>query len=134
MQCKEALEKARGDMEKALAILRAQGIAVAKKKAGRALGAGTVQAYVHSTKKVGAMVLLSSETDFVAKNDEFVALAYDIAMHIAAMGGDEMTKEALAKQQFIKDPDKTIGELIESATQKFGERIEITDYARFKVE
>ena len=132
MQCKKALEEARGDVEKALVILRKHGVSVAKKKAGRELGAGTVQSYIHSTKDVGAMVLLSCETDFVAKNDEFIQLAYNIAMHIAAMDPDAKEEE-LVKQPFIKDPERTVGELVEAATQKFAERIEITEYTRFSI-
>lgn len=84
MQCKKALEEAGGDMEKALIILRKKGAEAAGKKADRALGAGAVGAYVHNTHEVAALVLLSCETDFVAKNEEFVALARDLAMQVAA--------------------------------------------------
>lgn len=84
MQCKKALEEAGGDAEKALAVLRRKGGEFAAKKSERTLGAGIVASYVHGTRKIGAMVELSCESDFVAKNDEFEALAYDIAMHIAA--------------------------------------------------
>src|SRR6185312_11815586 len=84
MECKKALVEASGDMDKALAILREKSAASAAKKADRELGAGTVGAYVHSNAQVGALVLLSSETDFVSKNEEFVALARDIAMHASA--------------------------------------------------
>jgi elongation factor Ts len=134
MQCKKALEEAGGDTEGALRVLRREGALIARKKADRALKAGVVQAYVHGTKRVGALVLLSSETDFVAKNDEFAALAYDIAMHIAAMGDDGITREKLLEQPFIKDEGKSIGMLIDEAMQKFGERIEITEFSRLKVE
>ena len=84
MQCKKALEEAAGDKEKALLILRKKSSGIAEKKGDRELGAGVVEAYIHSTKTVGAMVELSCETDFVARNEEFVALARDIAMHITA--------------------------------------------------
>lgn len=85
MQCKKALEEAGGDMEKALIILKKKRSEAADKKADRELGAGAVGAYVHNTNEVAAMVLLSCETDFVAKNEEFIALAKDIAMHVAAL-------------------------------------------------
>src|SRR5690606_31066136 len=84
MQCKKALEEAGGDLEKARVILEKQSKAVASKKADREIGAGTVASYIHNTGTVGAMVLLLCETDFVARNEEFKALAYDIAMQVAA--------------------------------------------------
>lgn len=84
-QCKKALEEADGDMEKAIMVLKKKSKDIATKKSDRTLGAGVVQAYIHAGGSVGAMVELSCETDFVAKNDEFKALAYDIAMHVAAM-------------------------------------------------
>lgn len=84
MECKKALEEAGGDIEKALVILRKKSGRIAEKKQDRTLGAGTVAAYIHSTKEVGAMIVLSSETDFVSKHEDFIKLAYDIAMHVAA--------------------------------------------------
>ncbi len=84
MQCKRALEEAGGDMEKARIILQRKGGEAASKKSDRALGAGAIGAYVHSTHEVAALVFLACETDFVAKNEEFTALARDIAMHVAA--------------------------------------------------
>lgn len=181
IQCKKALEEAEGDMEKAIIILQKKSGAVADKKSGRNLKAGTVQSYIHNSGNVGAMVLLSSETDFVAKNEEFIKLAYDIAMHITASnpkftteediteeevnkakevfekevdlsagkagGKPEKMKEqilkgkidsyfkdkVLLKQQFIKNPNNTIEDLIKGAVQKFGERIQISEFARFGV-
>lgn len=124
MACKKALEEAGGDMDKALEVLRARAVAAAEKKADRVLGAGTVAAYVHTTGQVGAMVLLSSETDFVSKHEEFAALAREIAMHAAAMR--PATVEELLNQPFIKDASKTIADLVSLATQKFGERIEVS--------
>ncbi len=84
MACKKALEESGGDMEKAIQILSRKSADVARKKADRTLGAGTVAAYIHNTGQVGAMVLLLCETDFVSKNEEFIKLARDIAMHAAA--------------------------------------------------
>ena len=123
MECKKALNEADGDMEKALAILSTRAMAMVGKKADRVLGAGVVVSYIHNTGQVGALVLLSSETDFVSKNEEFVLLARDIAMHAAAMRPESV--EVLLNQPFIKDQGKTVADLVSAATQKFGERIEI---------
>lgn len=172
MQCKKALEEAGGDMEKALLLLKKKGADIASKKSSRELGAGTVAAYVHGNGSIGAMVALQSETDFVSKNKEFEALAYDIAMHVSATnpeflstddiseGEKEKAKEAfqsevegkpadlkdkilqgkldayfkeriLLDQSFIKNEEQTIRQLIEAATQKFGEKIEIGRFVRF---
>lgn len=131
MECKKALEEAGGDMEKALAVLSSRAAASVGKKADRVLGAGSVAAYVHSTKQVGAMVVLACETDFVAKGEEFTQLAYDIAMHAAAMKPESI--EVLVGQPYIKDPSKTVADLLAGATQKFGERIEIGNMAFFSV-
>lgn len=128
-ECKKALEESAGDMDKALAFLRERAAAAVGKKADRELGAGTIAAYVHSTRQVGALVQLSCETDFVSKNEEFAALAYDIAMHVSAMR--PTTKEELLAQPYIKDGEKTIADLISAATQKFGERTEIAGFSCF---
>lgn len=132
MECKKALTEADGDMAKALEVLGARAAASAAKKADRVLGAGTVAAYAHSTGQIGSLVLLSSETDFVSKNEEFVALARDIAMHAAAMKPANI--EELMQQPFIKDPSKTVADLISGATQKFGERVELTKFDCFSVQ
>lgn len=131
MECKKALEEAAGDMAKAKAILKERSALVVAKKSDRALGAGVVSSYIHGNGKVGALVLLSCETDFVAKNEAFPALARDIAMHIAAMRPE--SKEALVAEPFIKDPSKTIADLLSAATQQFGERIEISEMSCFSV-
>ena len=93
MQCKKALEEAGGDIEKAAIVLRKKGAEAAAKKSDRELAAGTVGAYVHNTNEVAALILLSCETDFVAKNEEFVALARDIAMHVAATNPSFITRD-----------------------------------------
>ena len=173
MQCKKALEEAGGDLAKAEVILRKRSAASAQKKAGRDLGAGAVGSYTHDG-AIGAMVLLSCETDFVARNPEFVALARELAMQVAATnpayrsledipadakeaalavfkeevaGKSEDMREkildgklasyfrdqALLDQPFIKDESKTVRDLVNEATQKFGERIEISRFARLSV-
>ncbi len=131
MECKKALTEADGDMTKALEVLSTRAAATAGKKADRTLGAGTVASYTHSTGQVGSLVRLSSETDFVSKNEEFVALARDLAMHTAAMRPANI--EELMAQPFIKDPSKTVEELISGAVQKFGERIEVSELGCFAV-
>ena len=124
MECKKALEEAGGDMTKALEILSKRALVAVGKKADRTLGAGVVSSYIHNTGQVGSLVVLSCETDFVSKNEEFVALARDIAMHAAAMRPADVAE--LVLQPFIKDQGRTIADLISAATQKFGERIEIS--------
>jgi elongation factor Ts len=171
MQCRKALEEAGGDAEQALVILRKRSAGAAEKKADRTLGAGAIGTYVHEG-AIGAMVLLSSETDFVSKNPEFGTLAREIAMHVAATDPkylsdaeiDASAKDAALKvfekevegkpeemkakilegklasyfadqvlmnQHYIKDEGKTIQDLVNEAAQKFGERVEVTKYARF---
>ncbi|OHB18215.1 MAG: hypothetical protein A2749_00385 [Parcubacteria group bacterium RIFCSPHIGHO2_01_FULL_45_26] len=127
--CKDALIEAQGNQDKAMDILRAKGAFAVEKKSIRTLGAGTISAYVHNTNNIGAMVELGSETDFVAKNDEFMNLAHNIAMHISATNPIDI--EALLSEQFIKEPTLTIRDLVQNAVQKFGERVEILRFSRF---
>ena len=170
MQCKKALEEAEGDMDKAEVILRKRSGAAADKKADRDLGAGAIGVYVHEG-AIGAMVLLSCETDFVARNEEFPVLAREIAMQVAAtnptyLSDTDIAPEALEaakgvfkaevadkpaemqekilegkmqsyfkdqvlmNQSFIKDESKTIRDLITEASQKFGERVEVSKFVR----
>lgn len=110
MQCKKALEEAGGDIEKARVILRKKSGELAAKKSDRTFGAGIVQSYVHATGRVAAMVELVCETDFVSGNEEFKALARDIAMHVTAsnpkfLNKDEITEEvkSTAKEVFLKE-------------------------------
>jgi elongation factor Ts len=174
MQCKKALEEAGGDMEKAIIILRKAGAANAAKKSDRSLGAGAIVAYIHGTGNVGVLLELGCETDFVSGNADFKAVAYDIAMHIAAqnpefISADQIDEAARSKasevfakevegkpeemkakilegkldayfkervlmeQPFIKNPDITIGELVNSAVQKFGEKTQIVRFTRYAI-
>jgi elongation factor Ts len=112
MQCRKALEEAGGDMAKALIILRKKSGEMSAKKGDRTFGAGTVQAYIHSNGNVGAMISLLCETDFVSGNEEFKALARDIAMHIAAQNPKFMKKDDVdeaskntAKEVFMKEAE-----------------------------
>lgn len=128
MQCKKALEEADGDLAKAASLLKRSSGASARKKADRELNAGVVGSYTHDG-IIGAMVLLSCETDFVAKNPEFAALARETAMQVAAM--DPENADDLLSQPFIKDAGKTMSDLVNEAIQKFGERVEVSRFARF---
>ncbi len=131
MQCRKALEDANGDATKAKELLAKQGAVIAAKKGDRTLGAGAVVSYIHATGTIGVMLELSCETDFVAKNPEFKQVAYDIAMHISAMRPADNAE--LLTQEFIKDPSKTIQDLVNGAVQKFGERTEVRRFVRYSV-
>jgi len=120
MQCKKALEEAGGDMEKAVIILKKKRSEAAEKKSDRALGAGAVGTYVHNTNEIAAMVLLASETDFVSKNEEFVALAKEIAMQVAAtdpkyIHKSEVSEETItkAKEVFAKEVEGKPADMVE---------------------
>lgn len=131
MQCQKALQEAGGDKAKALELLKAKGAEIAQKKGDRTLGAGVVVSYIHAGETVGVMLELLSETDFVAKNPEFKAIAKDIAMHVAAMSPADTSE--LLSQPFIKDPSRTISDMINGTVQKFGERTEIGHFVRFAI-
>lgn len=130
-QINKALADAEGNEAKAIEILKSQAGAVAAKKLGRDVSEGIVDAYIHSNGKVGAMVELLCETDFVARNDEFKNLAHDISMHIAAM--KPANNDELLKQSFVKDPSLTIKELITQVVQKVGENIQIGQFQIFEI-
>ena len=173
MQCKKALEEAGGDMDKAMVILQKKSGELSAKKVGRAFRAGAIQAYIHANGTLGTMVELDCESDFVSNNDEFKALARDIAMHVTATNPKFLKKDdileadkkaarevfeaevkgkpeavrktildgileayfgemVLLDQPFIKDNSVTIQGLIDKAVQKFGEKIAVTRFIRFK--
>ena len=129
--CQKALEEANGDIKKALAILRQQGQEIAAKKAEREAKEGVVAAYVHANQKIGAMVALSCETDFVARTGEFKNLAYELAMQVAAMA--PTSNEELLEQEYIRDPQIKVKELITQAVGKIGENIKIKEFVRIEV-
>lgn len=131
MQCKKALEEANGDMEAAKVALRSIAAAQAEKKADRELGAGIIASYIHANKKMGVLVQISCETDFVSQNDEFVALANNVALHIGAM--DPQTNEELLEQPFIMNPELTVKQLIDNTVQKTGERIEVQKFVKYNI-
>ena len=139
-QIKKALDEVGGDKEKARAVLSQYSAAQAEKKAERELGAGVVSAYIHTNKTVGVLVELACETDFVAKNEEFIELAHDIAMHICAMAPTSIDNEdglgeetALMKQSFIKNGELTVEQRIQAAVQKFGENTKVIRFSRYSI-
>jgi len=176
MDCKRALEATNGDMEKAIDELRTKGLAKAAKRAGKVASEGTVISYIHGAGRIGVLVEVNCETDFVAKTEEFKQLAYDIAMQIAAANPQYISREAvpvetmerekevlkaqaleegkpekviekmvegrlekfykencLLEQQFIKDTDISVQELIHEKIAKMGENISIRRFARYEV-
>lgn len=131
MECKNALEKVDGDVKKAKELLAKKGIKEAKKKMADETKQGYIATYTHTTGKIGAMVKLESETDFTARNADFRNLAKDICLQIASM--DPESIDDLLKQDFVRQPDKTVEEIIKVNIAKFGENIKIGDFARFEI-
>lgn len=131
MMIQKALKEAGGDRDRALEVLKELGQAAAAKKEDRETNAGRIESYIHGGGKVGVLLELRSETDFVSRNDDFVALSHNIAMHIAAMGSD--TVDNLLGETYIKDPSKTIGDLLKEASATFGERLEIRRFVRYEL-
>jgi elongation factor Ts len=122
---KKALDEAGDDKAKALEVLMGQAGAAAAKKAERAVKDGAIGAYVHTNGKVGAMVTVACETDFVARNDDFKTLAKDLAMHASAMR--PTTAEEMLAQPFVKEPDISVQEVINRAIAKLGENIQLAN-------
>jgi elongation factor Ts len=131
MDCKRALEEARGDFEKARDLLRERGLAKAGEKAEREAKEGVVEAYVHAGGRIGALVELSSETDFVARNPNFRGLAKEIAMQVAAM--DPKDIHELLEQAYIRDASKTVGELVTGLAATTGENVRVRRFTRFQL-
>jgi len=128
-ECKKALELSRGDFEKAKEVLRKWGKELAGKKSVRETGIGIIETYIHPDRRIGAMIELRCETDFVAKSEDFKKLAHEICLQIAAMKPEENN---LMSQPWIKDETKNIKELIEEYIAKLGENIIIKRFARFE--
>ncbi len=153
IECKKALEEAGGDFDKAKKILQQRGLEVAAKKSGRTAKEGRVEIYVHPGNKIAVMVEMNCETDFVARNTDFITFAKDVAMHIAAMSPRYVSeadvpedvlagvpdravfiKEAcLMAQPFVKDPKKTIQDYLNEIVAKIGENMFVGRFERYKV-
>jgi len=146
MECRNALLAAEGDIEKALQILKQQSLFQAQKKAKRATTQGIIESYVHTGGRIGAMVEVNCETDFVARTDEFKELAHHLAMQVAAQQPQFISQEevpegadiepqaaCLLLQPYIKNPDKTVQDIIAETIARVGENIKISRFARFEV-
>jgi elongation factor Ts len=146
IDCKEALESSDGDMEKAILALREKGVASATKRVGKDTNEGIIETYLHTGGRVGAMVELGCETDFVARTEEFQKLAHDICMQIAAMGpvyvdeseieeGDDRppAQVALMLQPYIKNSSSSVGEMVRELAGKVGENIRVVRFSRLSV-
>ena len=157
MECKRALEETSGDLAKAAALLRQQGLAKADKKSGRSASEGLIEPYIHGGGRIGVLVEVNCETDFVARTPDFKDLAHDLAMQVAAtspryLDADAVPQAAeaaleqefgsreawvaavcLLDQPFIKDPKLTIRDLVRDRIAKLGENIVVRRFARFEV-
>ena len=146
MDCKVALEETDGNVEKAIVALREKGLASAAKRSGRETNEGVIETYIHTGGRVGAMVELGCETDFVARTEEFQKLAHDIAMQVAAMGPVYIDKDeiedgdtrppaqiSLMQQPFIKNASSSVGEMVTELAGKVGENIRVVRFTRLAV-
>ena len=147
MACRNALLETEGDIEKALEVLKEQSLFLVQKKAERSTTQGIIEVYIHTGGSIGAMVELNCETDFVAHTDEFKELAHHLAMQVAAIcpqfvsreeipeGTDieELENACLLLQPYIKDPDNTIQDIINETIAKVGENIKVRRFARFEL-
>jgi len=145
MDCKRALEEAAGDADRAVELLRAKGLASAAAKAGRETREGLVEAYIHAGGRLGALVEVNCETDFVARTSELKELTHALAMQVAAMPStsyidrsevkeDEsrpIEEVCLLEQSYIKDPSRTVRDVVQEAIAKVGENVRIRRFARF---
>jgi len=130
-ECKKALEQAAGDMEKAKVFLREWGREVAEKKKERAVGQGLIVSYVHGNGKVGSLVAVKCETDFVARSEDFKNLCHELALQVASLEAESV--EDFLAQQYIRDSSKTIKDLIGEYIARLGENIAVEKFTRFQI-
>lgn len=130
-ECKKALERTRGDLEKAKEILKKEGIKFAAKKRERKVGAGIIDSYIHPNKKVGVLLDIRCETDFVANNKEFQKLAHEICLQIAAMNPED--KKVLLEEPWIRDESRKVKDLISEYVAKIGENIVVEKFVRYEL-
>ena len=134
LDCRQALEHAEGNMEQAVEYLRRQAAAEAAKRAARLTGEGQIGSYIHHDAKVGALVEVCCETDFVARTDDFRALVRYVAEQVAATPAEALEGEgALLQQPWIRDPSRTIGDLVNETSAKVGENVRVRRYVRFRL-
>ncbi len=131
IDCKKALEEAKGDFSKAKELLRKRGLEMAAKKSDRLTKEGRLEAYIHHGNKIGVVVEVNCETDFVARSEDFCKFTRDLALHIAAMNPENV--QALLQQPYVKDQGKNIQDLLNELVAKIGENIVVGRFARFKV-
>ena len=130
MECKKALEASGGDIDKAVQIIHEQGVFKAEQKSERRTGAGLITSYIHN-ERIGVLLELRSETDFVAKSKPFRELAHELAMQISAMAPED--SEELLKQPYIKDETITVAEFIKRTIAQVGENIKVERFCRYEV-
>lgn len=146
MDCKRALTEAGGDKDKAIEILRERGLSAAEKKSHRTTEQGLVECYIHAGGRIGAMVEVNCETDFVARTDDFKALARELAMQVAATGPLSVSEEDLPAgadgkpeelcllcQPHIRDPGRTVQDIVNDVIAKTGENVKVRRFARFEL-
>jgi len=129
-ECKKALKEAGGDFEKAKEVLMERGREIAKNRAARETAEGLIDSYIHAGGRVGVMIELHCESDFVARSEDFQQLSHEICLQIAAMDPEETP---LMEQPWIRDPKKNIKELIEEYITKFGENIALERFVRYEL-
>lgn len=129
--CRKALEDSNGDYHKAINWLKKHGIEKAEKKADRKTSQGLIDCYIHQNGRIGAMVEVLCETDFVARTSEFKNFVHEICMQTAAMNPKDV--ETLLKQEYIRDSSKTVSDLVKEAIAKLGENIVVRDFERFEI-
>lgn len=127
--CRKALEEASGDLDKAKQILREWGKDMANKRAGRGTEQGLIVSYIHPNKRIGVLLEVGCETDFVAKSVDFQTLTHELSLQIAAMGEET----PLLEQAWVKDQGKTIAELLNDYIVKTGENIEVKRFTRYEI-
>lgn len=146
MECRSALADCAGNMEKALEALKEKGLLKAQKKAGRTTGAGLIDAYIHTAGRIGAMIEINCETDFVARTNEFKELAHCLAMQVAALApkyiaGEDIPKDddtvpeeaCLLLQPYIKDPTRTVKDIVVETIARVGENIRVRRFSRYEL-
>ena len=133
LDCRQALEQAQGNMEKAVEHLRRQAAAEAAKRAQRLTGEGQVGSYIHHDAKVGALVEVNCETDFVARTEDFRALVRYVAEQVAATPDALETEASLLQQPWIRDASRTIGDLVSETSARVGENVRVRRFARFRI-
>ncbi len=146
MECRNALIETKGDLEKALQVLKEKGLLKAEKKVDRATGQGLIEAYIHTGGRIGALVEVNCETDFVARTDEFKELAHDLAMQVAALSPQYISEEeipggadvepqvaCLLQQPFIRDSARSVRDIIVAVIAKVGENIRVSRFSRFEL-